>query len=237
MLSWLQPPGELPSLETSVQVWAVRLDDPGIDVERGHDLLSLAERERAARFKFAKHRRRYVAAHAALHEILGRYLRAQPRRLSFEVGANGKPKLTGETGIDFNLSHSEEMALIAVGRGRELGVDIEQVREKFEFEEVAERFFSAKEVAALRALPPALQRRAFYKCWTSKEAFLKAKGTGLSGALDEVDILLTDHRHVRIAAAVPGWRLCELASIVEYESALVCAGAPTGIHCYQWQPG
>jgi 4'-phosphopantetheinyl transferase len=236
MPSWQQPPDKLPALETSVQVWAVRLDDPTVDIEGGQEVLSDDERARAARFRFERHCRRYLAAHIALHEILRRYIGSSPARLSFELGANGKPRLMPAfaCALEFNLSHSNEMALIAVSQGRELGVDIEHVRQTFEFQEVAERFFTTKEVAALRGLPQALQRQAFFKCWTSKEAFLKAKGTGLSGALDEVEISLTNNQHVRIAAAVPGWWLCELSPITDYEAALVGAGTPEPVHCYRW---
>ena len=92
----------------------------------------------------------------------------------------------------------------------------------------------AKEVAALRGLPQALQRQAFFKCWTSKEAFLKAKGTGLSGALDEVEISLTKDQQVHISASVPHWWLRELSPISDYEAALVSAGTPVPIHCYRW---
>jgi 4'-phosphopantetheinyl transferase len=240
MNDWAEPPAELPVLDDSVQVWAVRLDDAGVDLERGRELLSPYERERAARFRFDIHRRRYLVAHIALHTILSRCLGIEPGHLSFDLGANGKPRLPqalAPSGVEFNLSHSNEMALIAVTRGDEVGVDIEHARENFEFQEVAERFFTAKEVAAMRGLPAALQRQAFYKCWTSKEAFLKAKGTGLSGALDEVEISLDGDEQVRIDAKVPNWWLCELAPIAGYEAALVSAGAPIPIHCYQWQLG
>jgi 4'-phosphopantetheinyl transferase len=240
MNSWAQPPAELPALGASVHVWAVRLDDASVDLERGRDLLSPDERERAARFIFERDRRRYLVAHIALHEILSRYLPIEPAQLSFDLGPNGKPKLhqaLAPSGIEFNLSHSNEMALLAVAHGREVGVDVEHVREKFAFQEVAERFFTAKEVAAMRSLPATLQRQAFFKCWTSKEAFLKAKGTGLSGALDEVEITLGGDEQVDIAANVPNWWLFELEPIAGYESALVVASAPAPIRCYQWQPG
>ena len=240
MNSWPQPSGEVPALETSVHVWAVKLDDASVDLDRGRDLLSPDERERAARFRFERHRRRYLVAHIALHEILSRYLPIEPARLSFDLGTNGKPKLhqaLAASGIEFNLSHSNEMALLAVAHGREVGVDIEHAREKFEFQEVAERFFTAKEVAAMRGLPSTLQRQAFFKCWTSKEAFLKARGTGLSGALDEVEISLSNDEQIRIVANVPHWWLFELDPIAGYEAALVVASALTLIRSYQWQPG
>jgi 4'-phosphopantetheinyl transferase len=218
----------------------VRLDDPSVDLERGRDWLSPAEHERAARFIFERDRRRYLAAHIALHDILSRYLPIEPVHLSFDLGPNGKPKLhqaPTPSAIEFNLSHSNEMALLAVTHGHEVGVDVEHVREKFEFQEVAERFFTAKEVTAMRGLPSTLQRQAFFKCWTSKEAFLKAKGTGLSGALDEVQISLGSDEQVRLAANVPDWWLFELDPSGDYEAALVVALAGTLIRCYQWQSG
>ena len=239
MTSWPQPPVALSALESNVHVWAVRLDDASVDLGRGFDLLSPDERERAARFKFERHRRRYLVAHIALHEILSRYLPIEPARLSFDLGSNGKPKLAqtlAPSDIEFNLSHSNEMALLAVTRKREVGVDIEHAREKFVFQEVAERFFTAKEFAAMRGLPSTFQRQAFFKCWTSKEAFLKAKGTGLSGALDEVEITLGSDNLLRIGANVPNWWLFELDPIAGYEAALVVANARVPIDCYQWQP-
>ena len=239
MNSWAPPPAELPALHGNVHVWFVRLDDLSVDVDQGRDLLSPDERARAARFIFERDRRRYLVAHNALHEILARYLPVEPARLSFVLGTNGKPKLPqalAPSGIEFNLSHSNEMALLAVAHRREVGVDVEHAREKFEFQEVAKRFFTAKEVAAMRGLPATLQRQAFFKCWTSKEAFLKAKGTGLSGALDEMEISLGSDEQVRIAANVPSWWLSELPPIDGYEAALVVESERALIHCYQWEP-
>ena len=239
MTSWPSPPAELPALEQSVHVWAVRLDDESVDLDRGREVISFDERERAARFKFERDRRRYLVAHVALHAILGRYLKINPATLCFDTGTNGKPKLPSghaPSGIQFNLSHSNEMALLTVTQGGEVGVDIEYVKENFEFQEVAERFFTAKEVAAMRSLPAHLQRQAFFKCWTSKEAFLKAKGTGLSGKLDEVEISLTTEQRVQIKASVPGWSLAELTPGDGYEGALVVEGAALIIECYRWEP-
>jgi len=239
MTTWPAAPAELPALDRTVHVWAVRLDDPSVDLDGGRELLSPEERERAARFHFEQHRRHYLIAHIALHKVLAGYLPVEPAQLYFELGGNGKPKLPqalAPSGLDFNLSHSNEMALIAVGRYGEIGVDIEYVKPDFQFQEIAERFFTAQEVAAMRRLPPDLQREAFFKCWTSKEAFLKAKGTGLSGKLDEVEITFGAPNRVRIAAGVPGWTLSELAPVETYESALVVAGPRLPIHCFHWQP-
>ena len=239
MTTWPTAPAEVPALERTVHVWAVQLDDARVDLDCGRELLSPDERERAARFHFEQHRRRYLIAHIALHRILSRYLQIAPARLYFELGGNGKPKLPPALesgGIEFNLSHSNEMALLAVNRIGEVGVDIEYLKPGFKFEEIAERFFTAREAAALRGLPSELQRQAFFKCWTCKEAFLKAKGTGLSGQLDEVEIILAANDRVEIRADVPGWFLAALNSIDTYEAALVVAGSSVPIHYYLWQP-
>jgi len=228
----------LPALQNNIHIWAVRLDDATVDLDLDLDLLSPEERERLARFKFERDRRRYLVAHIALHDILRRYLPSEPARVSFDIGANGKPRLPhapASSDVEFNLSHSHEMALLAVCHKREVGIDIEYVKEDFECQEVAERFFSAREIAAMRGLPVSLQRQAFFKCWTSKEAFLKAKGTGLSGALDVVEITLTAADQVRITAGVPGWSLSEVDPIDGYEGALVVANAPVPICYYLWQ--
>jgi 4'-phosphopantetheinyl transferase len=240
MISWPQPAATLPALERCVHVWAVRLDDESVDLDRARAVISPDERERAARFKFARDRRRYLVAHVALHEILSRYLPIGPAGLSFDIGANGKPRLSqalAPSGVRFNLSHSNEMALLAITHGREVGVDIEYVKEDFEFQEVAERFFTTREVAAMRGLPSHLQRQAFFKCWTSKEAFLKAKGTGLSGQLDEVEITFAVGDQVRISAGVEGWSLVQLMPDDGYEGTLVVASDAVPIYCYQWGAG
>jgi 4'-phosphopantetheinyl transferase len=239
MIEWLPPPDRLILQDHSVHVWSVELNDATFDSIQGHRLLSPDEQARAARFMFERDRRRYVVAHFALHDILAGYLNAIAADLRFVEVQNGKPKLappfaTGS--IEFNLSHSHERALIGVAQGREVGVDIEFVKADFPFSEVADRFFTAKEVAALRALPVHQQREAFYKCWTSKEAFLKAKGTGLSGKLDEVEIMLEGDERVRIDARVPGWSLAELNPSDGYEAALVNAGKAAQIQICRWQP-
>ncbi len=235
---WLPPPSTLPNTSRDTHVWLAPLEGASFDVDWGRRQLSAEEQDRAARFKFERDRRRYVVAHAALRSILASYLNVAPADLQFSAGADGKPCLSpafAASEVKFNLSHSHELALIAVTRGREIGVDVEHVRDDFAFDEVAERFFTAREVAALRALPRQLQREAVYKCWTSKEAYLKAKGTGLSGQLDEVEIALTSDERVQVNGTIPNWTLKELAPCDGYEAALVVEGGGCQINCYRWE--
>ena len=123
--------------------------------------------------------------------------------------------------------------MLAVNQGHEVGVDIEFAKADFEFLDVASHFSTKQEVTALRALPPALQRQAFYKCWTSKEAFLEDQEPNLSGELDEVEDVLVGE-HVQIKASVAGWSLVELPPSGGYEAALVTRSKPVKIFCYHW---
>jgi 4'-phosphopantetheinyl transferase len=224
--------------KNEIHSWSVRIDDPEFCLTCGESILSPEEKERASRFKFEKGRTRYIVSHAALRSILCDYLNIAPQDLQFSTGANGKPALTkvpGQCWLQFNLSHSGDVALIALTWRREIGVDVEYVKQDFPFHEVAEHFFTAREVTALCALPEPLQRQAFYKCWTSKEAYLKAKGTGLSGELDEVEILLRYEQSVRIKGSVPNWTLVELPAPDNYRAALVVEGDECRVQCFQWQ--
>jgi 4'-phosphopantetheinyl transferase len=223
--------------ENEVHIWLVQTNDESISLGDFKDLLSSVEQDRASKFKFETDRRRYIIAHAALRSILSIYVNSPARELQFASGPYGKPKLASihdAKKIAFNLSHSNEVALIAITQGREIGVDVEWVRKDFAFDEVAERFFTSREVAALRALPLHLQREAFYKCWTSKEAFLKAKGTGLSGQLDEVEMVLTDDV-VRIKGTVPNLSLIDLTVDGGYVAALVVDGVEPRLTYYAWE--
>jgi 4'-phosphopantetheinyl transferase len=237
--NWPLPPEVIELNDDEVHVWLVNASSEGFP----QDLLALSlsedERERAARFKFDKDRRLYIGGHAALRSLLSAYLKAAPGEIEFVSGTHGKPALAPPLtahGLEFNLTHSNELALIAAASRKAVGVDVECIKRDFDFEEIARRFFTAEEVAALFELPQPLQREAFFKCWTSKEAFLKAKGTGLSGKLDEVAITLAPDQHVRINASVPGWSLTEITLCVEYGAALVVQGDPRRIRCYRWEP-
>ena len=238
MDKWPHPPDTIPPLGRNVHVWAIALDDPGFEPAPWRNRLSAEEQARASRFKFEGDQKRYIVAHAALRAILARYTSEEPATIKFIDGQSGKPQLalpSAASGLKFNLSHSHERALVAVNSGAEVGIDIEFVRADFEFHEVASHFFTKREAVVLRQLPERLQRHAFYQCWTSKEAFLKAKGTGLSGKLDEVEITLTGELQVQILAHVSGWSLVPLHSGDAYESALVIESRPAEIVCYRWQ--
>jgi 4'-phosphopantetheinyl transferase len=179
----------MPVNPSVVDLWAFDLLAPDEGVENAYDLLSEDERQRAERFHFPVDRRRFVIARASLRQVLGDYLEIAPKRLAFEYSEYGKPKLSSpNTNLRFNASRSRERALIACTSGREIGVDIECIRLDLEVDDLAQRFFSLAENERLRAVPPDLRHLAFLRCWTSKEAYAKALGKGLSLDPRELDI-------------------------------------------------
>ncbi len=184
--------------EREIHLWRVPLnvDSAQQDILRAQ--LSPDEAERAARVHFEHDRTRFIVAHAALRQTLARYTGKQPNALSFRVGAQGKPTLAFDTDIQFNLSHSGNLALIAITRGRAVGVDVESIRDNFDPLALAMRFFSAPEIEDLRACDPATRTAQFFTLWTRKEAFIKAVGHGLSLPLSSFDISETHGDRVRV---------------------------------------
>ncbi|MFY9552972.1 MAG: 4'-phosphopantetheinyl transferase superfamily protein [Thermoanaerobaculia bacterium] len=180
--------------EKEVRLWSVDLDCSPERLPALLECLSSDERARAERFRFDRDRRRFVAGRAALRRVLGDTVGIPASQIAFEYGPYGKPALASPSGagVEFNVSHCEEQALIAVASGRRVGVDLELVSSETAEERmrIAERFFSAAEVAALRALPGRLQGEAFFACWTRKEAYIKARGEGLSMPLDAFSVSL-----------------------------------------------
>jgi 4'-phosphopantetheinyl transferase len=204
--------------------------------------LALDERSRAGRFYFRHDRERFIVARGILREILGRYLSRAPESLSFSYSSYGKPALVSESGaeaIRFNISHSHGTALYVVTRGRELGVDLELIRDGLEIEQIAERFFSRAEVSALCALPTQIRRRAFFLCWTRKEAYIKARGEGLSLPLDQFEVSLVPGEPAALMSAQRDeafrWSLRELFPAADYAAALAIEGRDCSLACWQWQ--
>jgi 4'-phosphopantetheinyl transferase len=188
---WSPAPKDLLLAANEVHVWRAQLDLPSSQVQRLRAILTEDEVDRANRFSFEILRQRFIAARGALRSILSRYITIFPGHLRFLYNQYGKPFLAPEFSsylLNFNLSHSGSMALYAMTRNKEIGVDVERVRSNFEYEEIAERFFSANEVAILRTIPAEQKLEAFYNCWTRKEAYIKAHGKGLSIPLDSFDV-------------------------------------------------
>ncbi len=240
---WGSPPPHWSLGAGNVHVWSASLDQPAARVARLARLLSVDERARAARFHFERDRTRFTVGRGLLRVILGRYLAVDPARLTFRYGSRGKPSLDGTlSGYDlrFNLAHSQGMALYALAACREIGVDVECIRPVLDAEQIAERFFSAREAAAFRALPPGLRSEAFFSCWTRKEAYLKATGDGLARPLDTFDVSLLPGEPARLQRVAGDrveasrWSLEALAPAVSCVGALAVEGRFGRLACWAW---
>jgi 4'-phosphopantetheinyl transferase len=210
----------LPALQPSdIHVWFADLDTVSELIGGQWKVLSEDERERASRFHFDIHRSRFIAARAALRTLLGMYLERTPRQLTFIYGANGKPTLSGHP-MHFNVSHSEAGGLFAFTRLAPVGADLERVRPVPDMMQIARLFFSPLEARALLAVPTKERTDAFFRCWTRKEALIKATGDGLSCTLDSFAVSLGESASVLEVEGDPGaaseWSLYHLAPSAGY---------------------
>ena len=188
--SSLSPEFELPP--GAVHVWRAELDVSAAELSEYRSLLDHAERRRAEQLRRPQDRIQFVVGRGLLKRLLGWYLRRDPLGLTLDYRPGGRPFLQAAPShepLHFNLAHSGGLGLYAFSRNREVGVDIERIRETSSIEKLAERFFASDEIARLKAFPEREQRRAFFQLWTYKEAYLKALGVGLYRALAEFTIV------------------------------------------------
>ncbi|HZW79704.1 MAG TPA: 4'-phosphopantetheinyl transferase superfamily protein [Candidatus Deferrimicrobiaceae bacterium] len=227
------PIGHIELAEDEVQLWRVDLEAIRRRESRWQELLSSDERSRAARFHFEADRQRFVASRAWLRGILAAFLVAEPSELNFSYSKYEKPFLGppyAESGVTFNVSHSGGIALYAFARRRELGVDVEQIRRDFDAESIARRFFSVSEQERLAAFPESEKVDAFFRCWTRKEAYIKAIGDGLSLPLGQFDVSLEALETNALLATRPDsseakqWMIREVPGGAGYSAALCVRG-------------
>jgi 4'-phosphopantetheinyl transferase len=224
--------------EDTIHVGRAALEQTGEVLRSLESHLSDDERSRAARFRFDRDRTRFVCARGLLRRLLGAELDLPPHRIRFDYGAHGKPSLAAEqatSGVCFNLSHSEGLGLFVLARNRAVGADLEQVRSVRDGRAVAERFFAEDERAALDGLSGDDWSRAFFRCWTRKEAFVKAVGEGLSYPLRAFSVAVSEHDTARIlrvdgdAEACERFWLTAIPAGAGFEAALVVEGGPCSL--------
>jgi 4'-phosphopantetheinyl transferase len=212
------------------EVVVARLDGSPEEVRRAATGLSAGERERAGRFAFDRDRRRYVLARARLRELLGARLGVPPESIELQYGAHGKPALAGRlrsSGLRFNVSHRDDVALYAFAAGREVGVDLEAVHRLRGADEIAACCFSGRENEMYRALDVKDRPLGFFNCWTRKEAYIKALGDGLSHPLGCFDVSLAPGEPARILRVwntpgeLCGWRMGSFSPLPGFVAAIV----------------
>lgn len=240
---WPDPPKNLKLSSADVHVWQAALNPPAALVQQLAQTLRPNERARAARFHFERDRRRFIVARGALRAILGRYLALAPEQVALSYGPQGKPFLTRQpenAPLQFNVAHSHELALLAFARSREIGVDLEHVHPMPDMEQIAARFFSVQENEALKKVPDNQKLDAFFNCWTRKEAYIKARGQGLSIPLDSFCVSLAPGRPAALLKVennpqeTARWTLTALQPAPGYVAALAVEGSNWHLARWRW---
>ena len=230
-------PWEILPDRSEIQVWFVELVADATTIADCASFLSADERERASRFRFDHLKAAFTLSRGILRVLLGRYLGVEPAAVRFAYGSRGKPRLVSPaSSLEFNLAHSGRLAAYAFAVGCELGVDVEEVRSVPGQERIVGRFFSPEERAEWFGLDPSQRDEAFFRCWTGKEAYIKAVGGGLSMGLDAFRVSLRPEAPVPPdrtpggLEAVGGWPLRSLKPAEGYAGALVVSGPARSVH-------
>jgi 4'-phosphopantetheinyl transferase len=237
-LEWRKPSWPPAWPHDEVHVWRTTVDWQPEALAGLKQHLSADERARIERFYFEKDQRSHLVSRGWLRLLLGGYLKVPPAELAFGYGAHGKPHLvcpTAQTAhrapLQFNVSHSGEIVVIALTARRALGVDVERIRPDSKIVELAERYFSVRERTALARLAPDLQHVAFFNGWSRKEAYIKAQGDGLSLPLDSFDVTLVPGEPAELIASRPDpdearrWSMRAFDVADGYKAALVVEGS------------
>jgi 4'-phosphopantetheinyl transferase len=219
--------------DDEIHVWRCHLATGGSARPRLVSYLGDDERRRAERFRFERDRNRYVGGRGALRVILACYLQVAPADLAFRYGKQNKPELAPDgcgRFLGFNLSHSDDLAICAVGWNRNIGVDVEKIRADVRGEDLARRYFSAGELQSLLQLAPDRRAEGFFTCWTRKEAYVKARGDGLNIPLDSFDVTLDPGAAARVLrGSDPSWRMVGFTAQSGFPAALVHDGPPADL--------
>lgn len=220
---------KLPAISPhEVHIWELWLNEQRNSGAGLLDLLSLEERERAARYRFAIHRQRFIACRAQLRRLLAGYTADSPENISLLTDAHGKPRLSeAATCIRFNVSHSQDLAVLAFGLGRDIGIDVEAVRMGDWQDQMARAHFSAEEYRFYTKTPRPQRNRVFFDCWTRKEACLKAIGLGLSYPMHQICVDLSRHRSEQLIRAdePKSWTVETFTPAPGYQAAIVAEGS------------
>ncbi len=236
--NWIAPPAELELSRNEIHIWRALLDVPPSTLLRFSAHLNSEEIERAERFVFPADRNRFMAGRGVLRTLLGKYLHRSPESIPIRRLPRGKPFLEPQMGISsvsFNISHSQGLALFAFCSLGEVGVDLEKIRKDAASEEIAERYFSAAELAELRELPPESRTEGFFLCWTRKEAYVKALGEGLGIPLADFSVTLTPNRQVCLTSADSDrWSLYPVDPGMGFVGACVGEGRRHELRCFDY---
>jgi 4'-phosphopantetheinyl transferase len=240
-MMWLNSPDNLILSEDEAHVWRADLALNECFQNSFLKLLSPDEKNRAKKFRFAKDSQNFIVARGILRSLISKYLEINPAEVSFRYSDFGKPSIANNHSLQFNISHSQNIALFAFTKKFNIGVDVEFVNPDVEVKEIAASFFSKNEIKNLLALPEQQQTLGFFYCWTRKEAFIKAVGEGLSFPLDKFEVSVEPNKPVKLLATyrqpkdVSKWSIYSLSPEANFVGGLVIEGLVEKVKCWRWQ--
>ena len=243
---WTESAAAMAPQPGEIQLWRIPLAGQPGEENQLQKILSPGELDQAGRYRFAHLQRRFIIRRAVLRQLLAARLATSPLAVRLELGVHGKPIVSGQADggdLRFNCSHSGDWALVALARGIELGVDLEQHRPMTDAADVAKKFFTTAEINELNQLPSALKTAGFFNCWTRKEAFIKALGLGLSYPLNRFVVSLSPEKPAALLAvtddpaALEKWSMISLKVVPEYSAALVFGGKSAALKYFAWNRG
>ena len=203
IINWEKPLFNLKLLDNEVHLWKANLKISRQQIKELNNSLSADEKARAERFHFPEHRNRFIAARGFLREIISSYLEVASQEIIFNYSDRGKPNLSNNK-LQFNISHSQDIALYGFINNCLIGIDVEYLREDLKCDQIATRFFSDRESQLIKSSTKEQQTETFFHLWTAKEAYLKATGEGLIGGLDTVEIEIKSTSEVKLLASGDG---------------------------------
>ncbi len=232
------PAGSFALPGRDVHIWILRTRASDVVAAKFELFLAPDEKKRAERFRLCHLHRSFIVTRGFLRCLLGRYLDRHPASLRFNYGSKGKPALAPSDGIEFNATHSGGLAVFAVTLNCQIGIDLEQIRPVTETQHIADSFFCSEEAAEIRSFPPNERQRAFFCCWTRKEAYIKATGDGLSAPLNDFRVALQPYESVRFihlshdTSAAEAWTLHDLCLAPNYAAAMAYRDRPRPISIF-----
>jgi 4'-phosphopantetheinyl transferase len=233
MTSWEKTSPELEFSEDYIDIWLINLAEEESDIFNHQRFITVDEKNRATRYISGKKSREFIITRSALRNIIGYVLNENPKRIGFDYTSSGMPLLDANwshTDIIFNVSHSHDLAVIAVSIKNIIGIDIEKVHEDIEYEKLSRRFFSELEYKQIMDFNEESRLDAFFATWTRKEALVKATGTGIAYGLDKFDVSVAPDQPAELLGnrwqdgCQPNWSLMNIETWPDYKACLAVAG-------------
>ncbi len=232
-------PQEFPELhQDEIHVWLLKVNH--YSSKKLLQLLNKTEKQRAQRFAFAEHKEKFIITHGVLRILLSHYLRQDPKTIKFTHNKQGKPAIPNSE-LEFNISHSGDLALFAFAKNIPIGVDVEAIKPKIEYEDIAKRFFSPTEYEQLLQIPTPTRKTAFFNCWTRKEAFIKAIGEGLSFPLSDFDVSVQETKpsqsqllKIHKTYNASDWSVLSLDVPGKHTAAIACSASASVVKINQY---